>query len=135
MKNLIWTLLILPIVAFGQDFEVNLSWEAPTENVDDSPLTDLAGYTVYWGTSVGVYSDERDVPCAVPGTLADCVVDMYVVDDAVMLPNTTYYFVMTSYNEAGLESDVSNVVNYTTPNTLPPNEPTILNVTIVVSSG
>jgi ABC-type glycerol-3-phosphate transport system substrate-binding protein len=30
-----------------------LTWDAPTTNVDGTPLTDLAGYKVYYGTSLG----------------------------------------------------------------------------------
>jgi len=29
-----------------------LSWQAPTDNVDGTPLTDLAGFRVYYGNSV-----------------------------------------------------------------------------------
>src|SRR5690606_32266329 len=34
-----------------------LSWEAPTENEDGSPLTDLAGYKIYWGTQPDEYTN------------------------------------------------------------------------------
>ncbi len=37
-----------------------LSWTPPTQNTDGSPLTDLAGYRVYWGTSSGNYPELRD---------------------------------------------------------------------------
>jgi len=30
-----------------------LSWTAPTENSDGSPLTDLAGYKIHYGSSHG----------------------------------------------------------------------------------
>ena len=32
-----------------------LSWTPPTQNMDGTPLTNLAGYRVYWGTSLGDY--------------------------------------------------------------------------------
>ncbi|HZL94724.1 MAG TPA: putative Ig domain-containing protein, partial [Vicinamibacterales bacterium] len=32
-----------------------LSWQSPTQNEDGSPLTNLAGFKVYWGTSPGTY--------------------------------------------------------------------------------
>ena len=32
-----------------------LSWTPPTTNTDGSPLTNLAGYKVYWGPSQGTY--------------------------------------------------------------------------------
>jgi hypothetical protein len=30
--------------------QATLSWDPPTTNVDGTPLTDLAGYKVYYGT-------------------------------------------------------------------------------------
>ena len=33
-----------------------VSWHAPTRNTDGTPLTDLAGYTIYCGTQPGVYT-------------------------------------------------------------------------------
>ena len=32
-----------------------VSWHAPTTNTDGTPLTDLTGYTIYYGTQPGVY--------------------------------------------------------------------------------
>ena len=37
------------------------SWDAPTTNADGTPLTDLAGYKVYYGPSSGNYSQAIDV--------------------------------------------------------------------------
>ncbi len=70
-----------------------LSWTAPTENDDGSPLTDLAGYKIYWGTSPGSYPNS--VTINNPG------ITTYVVED---LPPGTYEFVATSFNSAGMES-------------------------------
>lgn len=75
-----------------------LTWLPPTENTDGTPLTDLAGYKIYWGTSPGVYSSSIDVDNA--GLAA------YQIDN--LLP-ARYYFVATAYNTAGIESDTSNV--------------------------
>lgn len=33
--------------------QAKLTWKAPTHNVDGSPLTDLAGYKISWGTASG----------------------------------------------------------------------------------
>jgi hypothetical protein len=58
---LCWLALILvatlvPILAFAAKLRV--TWVAPTKNIDGSPLTDLIGYRVEWGscTSVGVFN-------------------------------------------------------------------------------
>lgn len=75
-----------------------LTWTPPTQNMDGSPLTDLAGYVVYWGTSSGNYSNS--IRLSNPGLTS------YVVDN--LLNGTTYYFVTTAYNNVGAESSFSN---------------------------
>ena len=37
-----------------------LSWLPPTTNIDGSPLTNLAGYKIYWGTSADDFPELRD---------------------------------------------------------------------------
>jgi len=78
-----------------------LSWSPPTENEDGSPLTDLAGYKIYYGTSPGVY--ETVISIDNPG------IATYVVEN--LNTNTTYYFTMTSVNMLGIESAYSNSVS------------------------
>jgi hypothetical protein len=75
-----------------------LSWTAPTQNMDGSPLTDLAGYRLYYGTNEGNYTETISVDN--PGIVT------YVVDN---LPTDTYYFVATAYNRSGVESPYSGV--------------------------
>ena len=73
-----------------------LSWNAPTENEDGTPLTDLAGYRLYWGTTPGSYPNSVTIDN--PG------VTVYVVDN---LAPGTYEFVATAFNTSGLESSFS----------------------------
>ena len=40
---------------------LSLSWVAPTENVDGSPLTDLTGYKIHYGDSSRNYSSTADI--------------------------------------------------------------------------
>jgi hypothetical protein len=80
-----------------------LGWIPPTENSDGSPLTDLSGYVVYWGTTKGNHSSSV--------TLENPGLTTYVVEN--LAPGQTYYFVVTAYNEAGLESDDSNEASKT----------------------
>jgi hypothetical protein len=75
---------------------VTLSWQAPTENLDGSALTDLKGYKVHYGAASKSYSDTIQV--ANPGLTA------YVVQN---LPSGKYYFAVTAYNSAGQESSLS----------------------------
>jgi hypothetical protein len=77
---------------------VTLTWEAPTQNVDGSPLTDLAGYRLYWGPAPGNYSSS--VTIANPG------ITTYVVEQ---LTPGTWYFVATALNSRGVESGDSNL--------------------------
>jgi hypothetical protein len=81
-----------------------LSWQAPTRNDDGSPLGDLAGYIVYWGTSSGQYS--RSVTLNNPG------LTRYVVED---LGRGTHYFATKSFNSLGTQSAYSAEVRKTIP--------------------
>jgi hypothetical protein len=80
-----------------------LSWVAPTENADGTPLTDLAGYTLYYGTNPSDLTQSVTVSGAASTTTE--------VKD---LPAGTYYFAVSAYNAMGLESQQSNVASVTT---------------------
>jgi outer membrane lipoprotein-sorting protein len=80
-----------------------LSWDAPTTNADGTPLTDLAGYRIYYGTSSGNYSQNINV-----GN-----VTTYTVDN--LTEGATYYFTATAYDAAGNESEYSNEDSKTIP--------------------
>ncbi len=77
-------------VALGS---VTLSWTPPTLNSDGSALTDLTAYKFYYGLSEGNYPNEIRVNN--PG------IATYVIED--LTPNT-YYFVVTVFNSANVES-------------------------------
>jgi len=81
-----------------------LLWLPPMQNTDGSPLTDLAGYKVYWGTSQGPYPNSI--------TLSQSGLASYRVEN--LSPNT-YYFVITAFNSSGVESGFSNVTSITLP--------------------
>lgn len=72
------------------------NWTAPTQNVDGTPLTDLAGYVIYFGTRSGDY--EKSVSIDNPS------VTTYFVEG--LTPNN-YYFVATAVNSLGEESRYS----------------------------
>jgi hypothetical protein len=84
--------------ASSTDGTATLSWSAPTENADGTPVTDLAGYRVYYGTSPGDLSQSIEVSGAQTTT--------YEVEN---LPAGTYYFAVAAYNTSGVESAQSNV--------------------------
>jgi hypothetical protein len=76
-----------------------VQWQPPTDNTDGTPLTDLAGYRIYYGVDPTVLSDVIELPN--PGLTS------HVVEN---LSPDTWYFAMTSLNSGGLESDFSNPV-------------------------
>ncbi len=76
---------------------VTLSWTAPTENTDNSTLTDLAGYKIYYGTSSGVYPNSIDI--------SNPSISSYIIEN---LSLNTYYFVITAYTASGASSSYSN---------------------------
>jgi len=74
----------------------SLSWTAPTTNNDGSPLTDLAGYHIYYGASADLLTTQIDVGSSTTS---------YVVNNLV---SGTWYFAVTAFNSVGIESDLSN---------------------------
>jgi fibronectin type 3 domain-containing protein len=96
---LISVLLNASILSAGD--ATTLSWDPPTTNADGTPLTDLAGYRIYYGTSSGSYPHNIDV--------GDTTT--YMVDD--LTEGLTYYFAVTAYDTSMNESDYSNEVSKT----------------------
>ncbi len=74
----------------------NLSWTAPTQNTDGTPLTDLAGYVIYYGTSADALT--QTIQVSNPGT------NSYVIGN---LGAGTYYFAIEAYTTAGTQSALS----------------------------
>jgi len=86
------------------DGSVTLSWIAPTENEDNSPLTDLAGYVIHYGTHAGQYSNTI--------YLDDPETTGYKFEN---LSPGTYYFAITAINTDGAESTLSDMIAKTVP--------------------
>ena len=80
-------------VSLRAEEQVALAWDLNSE-------LDLAGYRIHWGLVSGHYAWTTDVgsPTTASASLP--------VDDE------TYYFAVSAYNTAGLESDLSNEVSY-----------------------
>ncbi len=79
-----------------------LSWQPPTTRTDGSPLTNLAGYTIHYGTTQGNYGNQIRVDN--PG------LTRYMVEN---LAPATWYFVTTAFDTTGGVSDYSAVASKT----------------------
>jgi len=79
-----------------------LSWNTPTQNTDGSPLTNLAGYRIYYGTDA--------TALAYSATIDSTTTTSYVVSG---LGAGTWYFAIKAVSTTGTESDPSNLVSKT----------------------
>ncbi len=77
---------------------LTVSWVPPTFNEDGSPLLDLSGYMLYYGTSQSDLNSQ--IVLNNPG------ITTYIVEN--LTPNS-YFFSATSYNSLGVESRRSDV--------------------------
>lgn len=104
MKKLILILLLimLPNVSYGLPTQPceGLSFTAPTQNTDGSPLIDLVWYFIYWTETGGVYSnDKRHQVTGTTVTFAEMTGLINAIGK---------YFVVTAVNSVGFESEFSN---------------------------
>lgn len=79
-----------------------VSWTPPTENTDGSPLNNLAGYRIYYGTSSSNLNQVAQVPT--PG------VTSHLIEG---LGAATWYFMVKAYTTTGIESQASNIASKT----------------------
>lgn len=79
---------------------VTLNWTAPTSNTDGTALTNLAGYTLFYGNASRQYQASVRVP--------DAGATSVVLEG---LAPGTWYFSIRSFNNTGLESDYSGEVS------------------------
>jgi hypothetical protein len=83
-----------PASGGGATTNVTLSWDPPTDNTNGTPLTNLGGYKIYYGTNSQEYSNT--IAVSNPG-LTTFVIDSLTV-------GATYYFAVTAVSQAGVES-------------------------------
>ena len=77
---------------------VKLSWAAPAEREDNTafPLSKISSYKIYYGSTQGVYTNSV--------TINDSTAVAHILTN---LSSGTYYFVMTTIDTEGLESQYS----------------------------
>lgn len=77
------------------DVTMTLGWGTPNTNTDGTPIDDLGGYRVHYGTQSGVYTHQVDAGLSpsvgIPG----------------LLRGHAYFFAVTAYDEAGQQSPYS----------------------------
>jgi hypothetical protein len=79
-----------------------LSWTPPTQRTDDTPLSDLAGYRIYYGNAQDTYSELIAVNSV--------GVTTYVVEN---LGPGTWYFAVSAVDSSGVESALSTAATKT----------------------
>jgi hypothetical protein len=84
------------VTAAATTGSATLSWEAPVENTNGSPLTDLVGYTIYYGTNRAELTQTIQI--------TDRTQTTYVVNN---LSAGTYYFSVTADAADGTQSSQS----------------------------
>ncbi|HVS76042.1 MAG TPA: fibronectin type III domain-containing protein [Steroidobacteraceae bacterium] len=83
---------------------ITLSWSPPTQNSDGSSLTNLAGYTLHYGTTSQDYTGSIEI--------TDPTKTSYVVSDSTF-PAGTYYFAISAYNAQQVSSSLSGEISVT----------------------
>jgi hypothetical protein len=79
-----------------------VTWQRPSENLDETPLRNLAGYVIRYGMS------PQSLPCR--AEVKDATATKYVVE---RLGVGTWYFSVVAVNREGVESPASDVVSKT----------------------
>jgi len=99
-----------------------LKWTPPTENVDGSALTDLAGYNIYFGLASRDYTQNISVA---DGAAQNWSFSWPVADETQI----AWYFAMTALdsdaNESGYSNEVVKNVTLTIVDTRPPLPPVL----------
>lgn len=77
---------------------ITLSWSPPTRNSDGTSLTNLAGYTLHYGTASQDYTGSIEITSATQTS--------YTVSDSNFPPGK-YYFAISAYNAQQVSSSMS----------------------------
>ena len=81
-----------------------LSWSPPTQNSDGSSLSNLAGYTLHYGTSSEDYTGSIEI--------TNPTATSYVLSDSSFPPGK-YYFAISAYNAQQVSSSLSGEISVT----------------------
>ena len=81
---------------------VTVNWSIPTQNTNGTPLVNLAGFRIYYGTSANNLSQNRQIE--------NPSVSSYVLPN---LAPGTWYIGISDYTATGIESSLSNIASTT----------------------
>ena len=87
-----------PSLSNPSDKSITLSWSRPRRNSDGSSLTDLAGYTLHYGTSSQDYTGSIEITSPMQTS--------YVINDSTFPPGK-YYFAVSAYTTQQVSSSLS----------------------------
>jgi hypothetical protein len=104
IKNIVLYAMVLSLFSCasgGSGSEATMSWVAPAEREDGTPLalSEISGYRIYYGTKSGVYQGQ-----------------IYIDDGSATqkqlsgIPSGTYYAVVTTIDTEGRESQYSSEI-------------------------
>lgn len=139
MKVLIALLffLIAPGLALGASATAELSWAAPTDRQDGTPLqaADIGGYTIYYAvdTDGGIDTETASRIEVEPGQASKVV-------ELQLEPRPEPYvvaFAIDVYDSNGLRSPLSDIVtkSFEVDSTSPPGMPTSITIEITCGEG
>ena len=99
-------------------FTATLEWESPTTNVDQSCLTNLAGYNVAYGNMPGAATYQKAIPinslaCGNTSTVTACGTVQTCKYTIGGLTSGQWYFTATSYNTDLVSGPASNEAAFT----------------------
>jgi hypothetical protein len=89
-------------VSAPQTGSATLRWTPPTQNEDGTPIDNLSGYRVYYGTSTSNLTQVLTIPGA---SITSAVIEN--------LTPATWYFALKAYNSSNVESSFSNIASKT----------------------
>jgi len=94
-------LLSVSTTAVNTTGAATLNWTPPTENTDDTTLTNLTGYKIHYGLSPSSLTNTI--------TINNAGISSYVIDN--LSSSRTYYFSVTAINSFNVESSYSNIAS------------------------
>ncbi len=94
------------VAAVNVTCEAALGWDAPISDIDGSPITDVAGYRLYYGLESGMYSGFIDAGNSTRLAMATL--------SSTLTPGT-YYVAVAGYDSDGVEGPLSNEITVPIP--------------------